>query len=417
MFRKALLLVAMLALCHSSLSLAATAERLTSPPSHLLAGGGDCPGLGRGLARGVTLAVLSCRSVETVGPIGYETILSLERMQLGRGEDSGYRELYTAPRLIYVEQGTIAVLDGSGRVIGTYGPGMQAAIPEEVNGDLYAIRNETAETATVLQAFVSYLTFAGGVPSPDVPKVGFSDGSELFRTWLNFTPEEPATIFLAQMTYEPGSAFGPYTHPGPIGFIGDTDGSLAIEPYPASNDGTCQTLERGCSVVFPSDVPHRESNPGDSPVTALIVGIIAADEEPFSTSGSLLEIHAARCPANAMGGIFEACHGHGEERMLFRVDNSGAYQHAGATAIETSPGPGIVRFHNLAPGRYNVSGIKLPPDPTADPIYVYCSDNSPPSPDGGPVLIDRSGPQDMTLSLDVPADTHVVCDWYLGIPD
>lgn len=90
-------------------------------------------------------------------------------------------------------------------------------------------------------------------------------GGIVVESLLDNIPVERVSVGFA--IYAPGSKTGdkPVTHPGQE-FLILLDGSIKAEV-----DGQVYTLNPGDIVRFPSTIPHRGWNPGDSTARALFV--------------------------------------------------------------------------------------------------------------------------------------------------
>jgi hypothetical protein len=121
------------------------------------------------------------------------------------------------------------------------------------------------------------------------------------------------------------------------------------------------------------------------------------------TGTGSLEVHLVDCPPGFFGPDYYAvCHDNGIGQMEFILESESVYEEASA-AIEQSPGPGIARFWDLAPGTY---GLDLRTKFVKAPAYVFCSPDQ-----GETVLVDQvlADYHDPVL---VPVNGQtVVCDW------
>ncbi|MER3437259.1 MAG: hypothetical protein C4346_06525 [Chloroflexota bacterium] len=132
------------------------------------------------------------------------------------------------------------------------------------------------------------------------------------------------------------------------------------------------------------------------------------DKQPITgaeTGTGSIEIHKAVCPAGYEPNpeIFNDCHGNGLEGVTFTIDGPDGFEDSAVTAIEDSPGPGIVRFTDLPAGTYTISEDVPDHDTT---IYVYCSLAE--AEDQVAFTYNEDGSIDLPLGEGV----DVICDWY-----
>lgn len=134
----------------------------------------------------------------------------------------------------------------------------------------------------------------------------------------------------------------------------------------------------------------------------------SSDEGPITSAESgtgMIEIHKAVCPAGYEPNpeIFNDCHGDGLEDVTFTITGPDDYEDSADTVIEESPGPGIVRFTELAAGTYTISEDVPDHDTT---IFVYCSLAN------ADDLVDFSYNDDGSIDLPLGDGVQVICDWY-----
>jgi hypothetical protein len=132
------------------------------------------------------------------------------------------------------------------------------------------------------------------------------------------------------------------------------------------------------------------------------------DEQPITgaeTGTGSIEIHKAVCPAGYEPNpeIFNDCHGNGLEGVTFTIDGPDGFEDSAVTAIEDSPGPGIVRFTDLPAGTYTISEDVPDHDTT---IYVYCSLAE------AEDQVDFTYNEDGSIDLPLGEGVDVICDWY-----
>jgi hypothetical protein len=132
--------------------------------------------------------------------------------------------------------------------------------------------------------------------------------------------------------------------------------------------------------------------------------VIPAQVEP-PVGTSFLEMHALGCPAGTdpTGALYDICHGNGVASVTFNATGPSGYTGQAATTVPVSPGPGIATFGELSDGEYTISQEGV--DPSIE-LVVYCS-----LADADDVVPFTYLDSD-TISLELPAETAVVCDWY-----
>ncbi|MCA9858862.1 MAG: hypothetical protein KC438_04030, partial [Thermomicrobiales bacterium] len=130
-----------------------------------------------------------------------------------------------------------------------------------------------------------------------------------------------------------------------------------------------------------------------------------------SIGSSSLELHALLCPAGTDpdGDLYGECHGNGVDGAFYEVTGPDGYVADRLTTIPVSPGPGVATFGELSGGAYTISQATIQPNAN---VIVYCSLAD--ADDAVPFVYVDGG----TISLELPADTGVVCDWYtIPVPD
>lgn len=130
----------------------------------------------------------------------------------------------------------------------------------------------------------------------------------------------------------------------------------------------------------------------------VLLGLILGSAQGVSAQddSASIEIHNRACPVEYDGSDpFGDCHDNPIADLEFTIDGP-------VTATQTTDADGNTIFTGLPAGTYEISGGA--PGDFAD-SYVYCSLVDDPS----TVLVETT---DLTASLDLPADTAVVCDWY-----
>lgn len=184
-----------------------------------------------------------------------------------------------AAELLYVESGTLRLIDGLGltsTVEGGSGAQLRA-------GATYSARNGGSGDVSFLRLS---LTAEGSAATPAVPQMAtpvVEDGSAgvvvtaLAELFLPEIPEAPMTLFLDRATWKSGVDSGPYTQNGPIGMLVES-GTLTISS-PSGIDGE---LSEGNPVLLPADQELRTRNDGDSDAVALLFGVIPSGSEAVS---------------------------------------------------------------------------------------------------------------------------------------
>ncbi|MCC6790642.1 MAG: hypothetical protein IT336_03100 [Thermomicrobiales bacterium] len=128
----------------------------------------------------------------------------------------------------------------------------------------------------------------------------------------------------------------------------------------------------------------------------LILGSAQSVNAAVDGSTASIEIHNRVCPVEYDGSdLFGDCHDNPVANLEFTVDGP-------VTATQTTNASGNTTFTGLPGGTYEISG-GAPGDFAAS--YIYCSVVDDPD----TVLVNKSA---LTVEIDLPADTAVVCDWY-----
>ncbi len=133
-------------------------------------------------------------------------------------------------------------------------------------------------------------------------------------------------------------------------------------------------------------------------IALLLLGAAATTPAAAQDDGtSTITIHNRLCPTEYGGDdVFADCHGNPQDSNLeFTID--GPVSDTAATDDE-----GDITFGDLPGGTYEISGGV--PGEFAD-TFVYCSEDD----DQSNVLLQSSDP---VVSLELPDDTAVTCDWY-----
>lgn len=127
-----------------------------------------------------------------------------------------------------------------------------------------------------------------------------------------------------------------------------------------------------------------------------------AKADRTQVTGSSVEVHLAICPPNYTGSnYYSDCHGNGAADLDFELTVNGTTQ-TGTTRIETTPGPGIVRFTGLPAGDYVLAGG---PPQDFGKVFLYCSD---PATNTQLTTQFENGVGGFTVA----ENQSVICDWY-----
>jgi hypothetical protein len=132
---------------------------------------------------------------------------------------------------------------------------------------------------------------------------------------------------------------------------------------------------------------------------ALLLVLLGSTLSSVSAGGiATITIHNRLCPTGYTGNeLFADCHGNPQDSNLeFSID--GPTPRSGATDDD-----GNVTFSTLVDGTYNISGGVPGEFATA---VVWCSV------DEDPDTLFEATETDTGFSIDVEADTDVICDWY-----
>jgi hypothetical protein len=132
--------------------------------------------------------------------------------------------------------------------------------------------------------------------------------------------------------------------------------------------------------------------------------VIPSEVEPV-VGTSFLEMHALGCPngTDPNGPLYDLCHGNGVADVSFSATGPNGYTGQAITTVPVAPGPGIATFAELSEGTYTITQEGV--DPSTE-LVVYCSLAD------AEVAVPFSFVDADTITLDLPVDTGVVCDWY-----
>jgi hypothetical protein len=132
--------------------------------------------------------------------------------------------------------------------------------------------------------------------------------------------------------------------------------------------------------------------------------IIPNEVEP-AVGNSFLEMHALICPngTDPNDALYDLCHGNGTAGVTFSATGPNNYEGQAITTVPVAPGPGVAVLGELFEGAYTISQEGV--DPSTE-LVVYCSLAD------ADVAVPFSFVDAGTITLDLPADTGVVCDWY-----
>src|SRR5215218_10125018 len=128
-----------------------------------------------------------------------------------------------------------------------------------------------------------------------------------------------------------------------------------------------------------------------------LLATVAATRVAAQADDVKLTIHVFTCPTDAEGDIFEACHDNRLEGVDFEIDGT----------LVTSDADGVVDVDNPPAGEVSIHELDFDAIVTAGKAFVYCSVQ----PGGSPVLVSRND-TDGKVSVDLPEDAEVHCDWY-----
>lgn len=165
-------------------------------------------------------------------------------------------------------------------------------------------------------------------------------------------------------------------------------------PTGTSNGGAEPTAE-------PTEEPTAE--PTEAPIDNGGNGQV--DQSGAGTAA--LEVHLSACPAGYDGhDLFGDCHGNGIADRTISINGPDGYSDDAQTTVPNDPGPGIVRFEDLAAGDYQVAE-DIPGDTAT--YYAYCS------------LADSDQVVDFTyddstsesIRLTIADGDQIVCDFYI----
>jgi hypothetical protein len=131
-------------------------------------------------------------------------------------------------------------------------------------------------------------------------------------------------------------------------------------------------------------------------VMALLFGTLVSGSAQAADSS--ITIHNRICPVGYNGNdIFGDCHGNPQ------TSNLGFTISGPASDSGTTDGDGNITFSGLPAGTYNISGGV--PGEFASTV-VYCSVEDDPN---NTIAVTST---DTGVSIDLPASTNVICDWY-----
>ena len=120
---------------------------------------------------------------------------------------------------------------------------------------------------------------------------------------------------------------------------------------------------------------------------------------------SYLEMHAVLCPngTDPESALYDQCHSNGLAGVTYTVNGPNGFSGQATTTVPTEPGPGIAMFGSLTAGAFTITQAGV--DPSSE-LVAYCSLAD------ADVVVPVSYVDADTISLDLPVDTGVVCDWY-----
>jgi len=196
--------------------------------------------------------------------------------------------------------------------------------------------------------------------------------------------------------------------PGVASFTGLADGAYTIAT--AIPEGA--TVVSNCSDANDNEIPTSFDDTTGTLTIDLVGGdaitcdwyAVPATVQPAQGS-AFIEVHALLCPdgTDANSGLYDICHGNGLANVTFSAAGPNSMYSQQTTTVPVSPGPGIATFGGLFAGSYTIAQLGVDPSTT---IVPYCSLSD--ADDLVPFTQTGNG----TISLDLPAETGVVCDFY-----
>jgi mannose-6-phosphate isomerase-like protein (cupin superfamily) len=256
---------------------------------------------GANLPDHIELNMLASESVDTLttDPLwaGRQVRMELQRVSLAPGEsyvdqltrkDPTFFRPPAGLALLYVETGEMTVARQG--IEESYRSGEQTAVAA---GQSYDIRNSGAECASMLQLSIQS-QFPGGMgvaASADVPNVPAPcpESKDLLILLSHGWPTLPARMFLARVTLQPPwGSIGAHVHTGPTGLVVES-GQVQVDDVMtipmASDPRVGRALAHDGWAAIPSGVPYTVilagtdlGLNGPEPATALVVGVVPADE-------------------------------------------------------------------------------------------------------------------------------------------
>jgi hypothetical protein len=196
--------------------------------------------------------------------------------------------------------------------------------------------------------------------------------------------------------------------PGVASFTDLADGTYTV----TTNVPADTTVFVYCTDANDLQIPASFDDTSQSLSLALAAGDVitcdwyqlpAAEVQPAQGTASL-EIHAALCPGGTdpNGDLYDLCHANGMDGITFTATGPNGYSGQQTTTLPAIPGPGVATFGELEGGSYTVTQQNVDPNSS---VSVYCSladaEDAVPSSQNG-----------TSITLDLPADTGVVCDFY-----
>lgn len=224
-------------------------------------------------AQGVNAPISASTDVDDLSVS--DSHLVLERIQIAEGADL-LAHTAASPELLLVEEGQLSFEDDFG-----FSSTVEANEQLAINADAsYTLFNDGNDAVSVLRlSLVSpEVESTQGTPvSQGTPVTGARgatpetvDASEvLMDRPVDVLPSGPATMFISQATFAPGSESGEQGHAGPLGIYVE-DGILSVQ----SPSGATGQLKPESGVVLPDNASLVASNQGDGEAVVLLVGVV-----------------------------------------------------------------------------------------------------------------------------------------------
>ena len=304
-------------------------------------------------AEGVTAPISASTDVDDLAVS--DPHLVLERITIPGGDDLATHTA-ASPELLLVEDGELSFEDD-------FGFSYTVATDEElsINADAsYTLFNDSADAVSILRLSLVSPNRASGQGTPvsargagATPETA-SASEVLIDRAVEALPTGPATLFISQATFAPGSESGEQGHAGPLGLYVE-DGVLSVQ----SPSGATGQLKASSAVVLPADTPLVASNTTDDDASALFVGIVesgpALVSEVTPEPTATLEATATAAPTAPLEPT--ATPEPVGETILYQADTSG-----GLEAFDAGAGWNLVNGMLVSDGSSTTS-VLSPFDP------------------------------------------------------